>query len=58
MQWAVQQAVQQLMQLLQQLAKAGLMSLISDHTPDWYAWFVETCSIPQQYAVPENNRYC
>ncbi|NLU37107.1 MAG: FAD-dependent oxidoreductase [Clostridiales bacterium] len=27
-------------------AEGGLMSLISDHTPDWYAWFVETVVYP------------
>jgi NADH dehydrogenase len=26
--------------------EGGLMSLISDHTPDWYAWFVETVIYP------------
>jgi NADH dehydrogenase len=26
--------------------EGGLMSLISDHTPDWYAWFVETVVYP------------
>jgi NADH dehydrogenase len=27
-------------------AEGGLISLISDHTPDWYAWFVETVIYP------------
>jgi len=26
--------------------EGGLMSLISDHTPDWYAWFVEKVVYP------------
>jgi NADH dehydrogenase len=26
--------------------EGGLMSLISDHTPDWYAWFVEKVIYP------------
>ncbi|HHU49674.1 MAG: FAD-dependent oxidoreductase [Caldicoprobacterales bacterium] len=26
--------------------EGGLMSLISDHTPDWYAWFVENVIYP------------